>query len=220
MTRKISAKEIAGMIDHTLLLPEATPEMAARLCREADEHGFYAVCIAPVFVPLARDTLAGSPVRVCTVAGFPAGMNETDVKAYETRRAIQQGADEIDMVMNIGAAKAGDWARVGSDMESVVENARGHPVKVILETCLLTGEEKLRACEVCVAAGAGFVKTSTGFSRNGATEADVRLMRAAVGERAGVKASGGIRDYETACRMIEAGATRLGTSSSLKIIAT
>ena len=218
MTRKISAKEIAGMIDHTLLLPEATPEMAARLCREADEHGFYGVCIVPVFVPLVRDALAGSPVKVCTVVGFPAGVNETDVKAYETRRAIHQGADEIDMVMNVGAAKAGDWTRVGSDVESVVENARGHLVKVILETCLLTDEEKLRACEVCVAAGAGFVKTSTGFNRSGATEADVRLMRAAVGTDIGVKASGGIRDYETACNMIEAGATRLGTSSSLNII--
>ena len=218
MTREIPAKEIAGMIDHTLLLPEAMPEMVVRLCREADDHGFYAVCISPVFVPLARDTLAGSPVRVCTVAGFPAGVNETDVKAYETRRAIQQGADEIDMVMNVGAAKAGDWTRVGSDVESVVENARGHPVKVILETCLLTDEEKLRACEICVATGAAYVKTSTGFNRSGATVSDVRLMRAAVGDNAGVKASGGIKDYETACSMIEAGATRLGTSSSLNII--
>ena len=217
MIRQISAKEIAGMIDHTLLLPEATPEMAARLCREADEHGLYAVCISPVFIPLARDALAGSPVKVCTVVGFPAGVNEMDVKAYETRRAIHQGADEIDMVMNVGAAKAGDWTGVGSDVESVVENARGHLVKVILETCLLTDEEKLRACEVCVAAGAGFVKTSTGFNRSGATAADVRLMRAAVGTDVGVKASGGIRDYETACNMIEAGATRLGTSSSLNI---
>ena len=206
------------MIDHTLLAPEATPDMAARLCREAGDHGFYSVCISPVFIPLARDILAGSPVKVCTVVGFPSGMNETEVKAYEAGRSIQQGADEIDMVMNVGAAKAGDWARVGSDVESVVESARGNLVKVILETCLLTDGEKLRACEVCVAAGAGYVKTSTGFSRNGATVADVRLMRTAVGDDAGVKASGGIRDYETACRMITAGASRLGTSSSLKII--
>ena len=191
--------------------------MVARLCREADEHGFYAVCIAPVFVRLAKDLLAGSPVKVCTVVGFPAGVNEPDVKAYETSRAIQQGADEIDMVMNVGAAKAGDWRRVGVDVESVVTSARGNMVKVILETCLLSDEEKLRACEVCVAAGAGFVKTSTGFNRAGATVEDVRLMRTAVGAGVGVKASGGIRDYATACNMIEAGATRLGTSSGLKI---
>ena len=217
---KIPATDIARIIDHTLLAPEATPEMVARLCREAVDHGFYAVCISPVFVPLAREELAGSPVRVCTVVGFPAGVNEPDVKAYETSRAIGQGAEEIDMVMNVGAVKAGDWTRVGFDVESVVEGAQGHLVKVILETCLLTDDEKVRACEACAGAGAGFVKTSTGFSRAGATEADVRLLRAAVGPDVGVKASGGIRDYETACRMVEAGATRLGTSSSLKIIAT
>ena len=215
---KIPVTDIARIIDHTLLAPDATPEMAMRLCREAIEHGFYSVCVSPVFVPLAREELAGSPVRVCTVVGFPAGVNEPDVKAYETDRAIGQGADEIDMVMNVGAAKAGDWEKVGFDVESVVKSAGGKPVKVILETCLLTDAEKLRACEVCVAAGAGFVKTSTGFSHGGATEADVRLLRAAVGPDVGVKASGGIRDYKTACRMIEAGATRLGTSSSLKII--
>ena len=215
---KISATDIARIIDHTLLAPDATAEMVAKLCREAIEHGFYSVCVAPVFVSMARDRLAGSPVRVCTVASFPAGMNESEVKACETSLAIKQGADEVDMVMNIGAAKAGNWEKVGSDVESVVESARGKLVKVILETCLLTDAEKQRACEVCVAAGAGFVKTSTGYSHSGATEADVRLLRAAVGPDVGVKASGGIRDYETACRMIEAGATRLGASSSLKII--
>ena len=216
---KINPKDIAAIIDHTLLKPEATPEMAARLCLEAKENGFYSVCVSPVFVTLAHELLTGSPVKVCTVVGFPAGVNEPDVKAYETGRAIERGADEIDMVMNLGAAKAGDWAQVGSDVESVVESARGHIVKVILETCLLTDEEKARACEVCVAAGAGFVKTSTGFNRSGATVEDVRLMRATVGAGVGVKASGGIRDYETACNMIEAGATRLGASSSLKITA-
>ena len=215
---KISAKNIASIIDHTLLKSEATPDMAERLCREADDHGFYSVCVSPVFVSLAYELLAGSPVKVCTVVGFPAGVNEPDVKAYETSRAIQQGADEIDMVMNVGAAKAGDWKRVGVDVESVVTSARGNMVKVILETCLLSDEEKLRACEVCVAAGAGFVKTSTGFNRAGATVEDVRLMRTAVGAGVGVKASGGIRDYATACNMIEAGATRLGASSGLKII--
>ena len=217
---KISGKDIARIIDHTLLAPEATPDRVARLCREAVEHGFYSVCVAPVFVSLACEALAGSPVRVCTVAGFPAGMSEPDVKAYETDLAVRRGADEVDMVMNIGAAKAGNWGQVGDDVEHVVGSAAGRPVKVILETCLLTDEEKQRACEVCVTAGAGFVKTSTGFSHGGATEADVKLLRAAVGPDVGVKASGGIRDYETACTMIEAGATRLGTSSSLRIIAT
>ena len=215
---KIHATDIARIIDHTLLAPEATPEMVTRLCREAREHGFYSVCIAPVFVSLASDSLAGSPVRVCTVAGFPAGMNEPDVKAHEAELAIRRGADEVDMVMNIGAAKAGHWGQVADDVESVVAGAAGRPVKVILETCLLTDEEKQRACEACVAAGAGFVKTSTGFSHGGATVADVRLLRAAVGPDVGVKASGGIRDYQTACTMIEAGATRLGASSSIKII--
>ena len=215
---RIEPAVIAGIIDHTLLAPEATPEMVGRLCREAVEHEFFSVCIAPVFVPLARKELAGSPVRVCTVVGFPAGVNESDVKAHETDLAIRRGADEVDMVMNIGAAKAGNWGQVADDVERVVGSAGGRPVKVILETCLLTGEEKQRACEACAAAGAGFVKTSTGFSHGGATEADVRLLRAAVGPDIGVKASGGIRDYETACRMIEAGATRLGTSSSIKII--
>ena len=218
MVMKISVKEIAQMIDHTLLQPEATPEMVTRLCREAGEHGFYSVCVAPVFVSLASDSLAGSTVRVCTVAGFPAGTSEPDVKAHEADLAARRGADEVDMVMNIGAAKAGDWRLVADDVERVVGSAGGRTVKVILETCLLSDAEKQRACEICVAAGAGFVKTSTGFSHGGATEADVRLMRTAVGERAGVKASGGIRDYETACRMIAAGATRLGTSSGLKII--
>ena len=215
---KISAKEIVAIIDHTLLKPEATPGMVTRICQEADENRFYSVCVSPVFVSLADELLTDSPVKVCTVVGFPAGVNEPDVKAYETRRALQQGADEIDMVMNVGAAKAGDWKKVGVDVEGVVNSARGHIVKVILETCLLTDEEKLRACEVCVAAGAGFVKTSTGFNRSGASVQDVSIMRAAVGPDVGVKASGGIRDYATACKMIGAGASRLGTSSSLKII--
>ena len=215
---KISVTDIARIIDHTLLAPEATPEMVEGLCREADEHRFYSVCVAPVFASLASDSLAGSPVRVCTVAGFPAGLSEPDVKAYEAELAIRRGADEVDMVMNIGAAKAGNWGQVADDVERVVDSAGGRPVKVILETCLLSDSEKLWACEVCVAAGAGFVKTSTGFSHGGATTADVRLLRAAVGPDVGVKASGGIRDYETACSMIGAGATRLGASSSLKIM--
>ncbi|MCY4338864.1 MAG: deoxyribose-phosphate aldolase [Gammaproteobacteria bacterium] len=215
----IHATDIARTIDHTLLAPEATPERVTQLCREAHEHGFYSVCIAPVFVGLAGKELAGSSVQVCTVVGFPTGMSEPEVKAYETGLALRRGADEVDMVMNIGAARAGDWQQVRLDIAQVVARAEDRPVKVILETCLLTDEEKQQACKVCVAAGAAFVKTSTGFSHGGATEADVRLMRAAVGPDLGVKASGGIRDYATACRMLEAGATRLGTSSGLKIVA-
>jgi len=212
-------RDLARIIDHTLLAPEATPDRVARLCREAHEHGFYSVCIAPVFIGLAGAELAGSSVQVCTVIGFPTGMSEPEVKAYETELAIRRGADEVDMVMNIGAARAGDWQQVRLDIAQVVARAEDRPVKVILETCLLTDEEKQQACKVCVAAGAAFVKTSTGFSHGGATEADVRLMRAAVGPDLGVKASGGIRDYATACRMLEAGGTRLGTSSGLKIVA-
>ena len=215
---KIKVEDIAGIIDHTLLAPDATPDKITRLCHEAYEHGFYSVCVAPVYVSLARESLAGSPVKVCTVAGFPSGMSEPEVKALEAQLAIRQGADEVDMVMHIGAAKAGNWQQVAEDVKTVVDHAAGRPIKVILETCLLTDAEKQRACEVCVAAGVAFVKTSTGFSHGGATEADVRLLRAAVGPDIGVKASGGIRDYATACRMIEAGATRLGTSSSVKIM--
>ena len=215
---KIPTTDIALIIDHTLLAPEATPDQVIRLCREAHEHGFYSVCIAPVFVRLAGEELADSAVRVCTVTGFPAGMSEPEVKAYETELAVRRGAAEVDMVMNIGAAKAGDWQQVRDDVERVVAAAAGRAVKVILETCLLTDEEKQRACEACVTAGADFVKTSTGFSHGGATEADVRLMRTVVGPDVGVKASGGIRDYATACRMIAAGATRLGASSSVKIV--
>lgn len=212
-------RDLARIIDHTLLAPDATPDRVARLCREAHEHGFYSVCVAPVFVSLAGAELAGSSVQVCTVIGFPTGMSEPEVKAYETELAIRRGADEVDMVMNIGAVRAGDWQQVRLDIVQVVDRADGRPVKVILETCLLKDEEKQRACAVCVDAGAAFVKTSTGFSHGGATEADVRLMRAAVGPDPGVKASGGIRDYATACKMITAGATRLGTSSGLKIVA-
>jgi len=217
---KIQKQEIASIIDHTLLKPETIPGMIEKLCQEADEYNFCSVCVSPVFVALASKLLKESSVKVCTVIGFPAGVNEADVKAYETSKALQQGADEIDMVMNVGAAKAGNWEHVKSDIEAVVKSTQEHIVKVILETCLLSDDEKVMACEVCVEAGADFVKTSTGFNRAGATVEDIQLMRATVGSDFGVKASGGGRDYETACKMIEAGATRLGTSSGVKIIAT
>jgi len=211
-------QEIAGIIDHTLLKPEATPDMIEELCQEADEYHFCSVCVSPVFVSLASRLLKASGVRVCTVIGFPSGVNESNVKAFETSEALRQGADEIDMIMNVGMAKAGDWGHVKSDIEAVVRSTQEHIVKVILETCLLSDDEKVTACEVCVEAGADFVKTSTGFNQAGATVEDIQLMRATVGPDFGVKASGGVRDHETACKMIEAGATRLGTSAGVKII--
>lgn len=215
----IRSTELAALIDHTLLKPEATAAEVQRLCEEARQHGFYSVCVSPHFASLARELLAQSPVKVCAVAGFPSGAHEAAVKAYEAARAVEQGADEIDMVMNVGAAKAGDWRRAGVDIAGVVKSAKGCPVKVIIETCLLSDEEKIAACKICRDAGADFVKTSTGFSQGGATVADVRLLRAAAGAYLGVKASGGIRDYETACKMVEAGANRLGASASVSILA-
>lgn len=214
----IRSTELAALIDHTLLKPEATAAEVQRLCEEAQQHGFYSVCVSPHFASLARELLAQSPVKVCAVAGFPSGAHEAAVKAYEAARAVEQGADEIDMVMNVGAAKAGDWRRAGVDIAGVVKSAKGCPVKVIIETCLLSDEEKIAACKICRDAGASFVKTSTGFNQ-GATVADVRLLRAAAGAYLGVKASGGIRDYETACKMVEAGANRLGASAGVSILA-
>lgn len=192
--------------------------MVKQLCTEAKEQQFCSVCILPSYVSYAGELLKDSGVRVCTVIGFPLGATETQVKAIETNVAIEQGADEIDMVLNIGALKSGFLAQVKSDIQAVVDAAQGKTVKVILETCLLTDDEIVQACEVCVASGAGFVKTSTGFSTGGATVEDVQLMRKTVGDELGVKASGGIKDYDTAKAMIDAGANRLGTSSGMQIV--
>ncbi|MFT5132397.1 MAG: deoxyribose-phosphate aldolase [Gammaproteobacteria bacterium] len=208
----------ASYIDHTLLKPESTSAMVEEICKEAIEHHFCSVCILPTFVAFSAKLLKGSGVKVCTVIGFPLGANESAVKAIEAGVAIDQGADEVDMVINVGLIKSAEWARVEDDITAVVTAARGKTVKVILETCLLTEEEKIQACEICVKAGADFVKTSTGFSSSGATIEDVKLMRETVGPDIGVKASGGIRDYQTACDMVAAGATRLGTSSGLIIV--
>lgn len=213
------SKELAALIDHTLLKPESTSAMVERLCKEAIEHNFCSVCILPTFVTFASELLKDSDVLVCTVIGFPLGANESAIKAIETGIAIDQGADEIDMVINIGLIKSSAWDRVEADIAAVIGAARGHTVKVILETCLLSEEEKIQACKTCVEAGANFVKTSTGFSTSGATVEDVRLMRDIVGPDIGVKASGGIRDYQTASDMVMAGANRLGTSSGLIIVA-
>lgn len=212
-------KTIASMIDHTLLKPEATPAQIEKLCAEAAEYHFASVCVNPVYIPLAARLLKGTGVKVCCVVGFPLGAIAPEQKAAEAASCAAMGAEELDMVIHVGAAKAGDWALVQRDIEGVVKAAAGHTVKVIIETCLLTDEEKVKACEAAKAAGAHFVKTSTGFSTGGATTHDIALMRKTVGPKMGVKASGGIRDYETAMAMIEAGANRIGASAGIAIVA-
>lgn len=212
-------KTIASMIDHTLLKPEVTPAQIEKLCAEAAEYHFASVCVNPVYIPLAARLLKGTGVKVCCVVGFPLGAIAPEQKAAEAASCVAMGAEELDMVIHVGAAKAGDWALVQRDIEGVVKAAAGHTVKVIIETCLLTDEEKVKACEAAKAAGAHFVKTSTGFSTGGATTHDIALMRKTVGPEMGVKASGGIRDYETAMAMIEAGANRIGASAGIAIVA-
>lgn len=214
------AAEVAGMIDHTLLKPDALGEEIIELCREAQEYEFASVCVNPSHVPLCSRLLAGTPVEVCTVIGFPLGASDPAVKAWETRQAIGQGAGEVDMVINIGAVKDGDLTSAARDIQGVVQEAHrsGALVKVILETFLLTEQEKVTACLLAKHAGADFVKTSTGFSGGGATAEDIRLMRGAVGPELGVKASGGVRSIEDARRMIQAGANRIGASSGVAIV--
>ncbi len=212
-------KTIASMIDHTLLKPEATPAQVEKLCAEAAEYHFASVCVNPVYIPLAARLLDGTGVKVCCVVGFPLGAITPEQKAAEAASCAAMGAEELDMVIHVGAAKAGDWALVQRDIAGVVKAAAGRTVKVIIETCLLTDEEKVKACEAAKAAGADFVKTSTGFSTGGATTHDIALMRKTVGPEMGVKASGGIRDYATAMAMIEAGANRIGASAGIEIVA-
>ncbi|MDG0872293.1 deoxyribose-phosphate aldolase [Paenibacillus thiaminolyticus] len=210
---------IAQMIDHTLLRADAVKDEITKLTEEAARYQFASVCVNPAWVAYCAEQLAGTPVKVCTVIGFPLGASTTAVKAYEAADAIANGADEIDMVINVGQLKAGNDDEVERDIAAVVTAASGKAlVKVIIETCLLTEEEKVRACELAVKAGADFVKTSTGFSTGGATREDVALMRRTVGERAGVKASGGVRSLEDVNTMIEAGATRIGASSGVSIM--
>lgn len=212
-------KTIASMIDHTLLKPEATPAQVEKLCAEAAEYHFASVCVNPVYIPLAARLLDGTGVKVCCVVGFPLGAIAPEQKAAEAASCAAMGAEELDMVIHVGAAKAGDWALVQRDIAGVVKAAAGRTVKVIIETCLLIDEEKVKACEAAKAAGADFVKTSTGFSTGGATTHDIALMRKTVGPEMGVKASGGIRDYATAMAMIEAGANRIGASAGIEIVA-
>lgn len=207
------------MIDHTILKADATEEDVLRIIEEAKKYHFYSVCINPTWVSLAKEQLKGEPVAVCTVIGFPLGANTSAVKAYETTDAINNGADEVDMVINIGALKSKQFNKVQQDIEAVVEAAKDRAlVKVIIETALLTNEEIVKACELAKIAGADFVKTSTGFSTGGAKVEDIRLMRATVGPEMGVKASGGIHNEEEAIAMVEAGATRIGTSAGVAII--
>lgn len=212
-------KNIASMIDHTILKPETTKEMVKKVCDEAKEYNFASVCVNPYYVSFVKEQLEGSQVKVTSVIGFPLGSTTKEVKAFEAKNAIENGADELDMVINIGALKNREYDIVKEDIEAVVNVAKGKAlVKVIIETCLLTDEEKEIACKLAVEAGADYVKTSTGFSTGGATAEDVKLMRETIGQETGVKASGGIRDSKKASEMIEAGASRIGASSSVEII--
>jgi len=214
-------RAIASLIDHTLLKPEATRNDIARLCSEAREFSFASVCVNPCWVSFVAEMLAGSPVKVCTVIGFPLGANETAAKLCEAELALSHGAKELDMVQNIGALRSQEVDSVRHEIAELAKVAHSHSaiLKVILETCLLTGDEKVAACRIAAEARADFVKTSTGFSTAGATVEDVKLMRKTVGEALGVKASGGIRTLESLRAMVAAGATRIGTSSGVAILA-
>ncbi|HEX9047049.1 MAG TPA: deoxyribose-phosphate aldolase [Verrucomicrobiae bacterium] len=214
----LTPAQLAAFIDHTLLKPDASGDQIQQLCAEARQHHFFSVCVNGSWVATARHFLDDSTVKVASVVGFPLGAMATDVKRYETEAAVDDGAHEIDVVLNIARLKAGDDKYLVQELACVVEAADERPVKVILETCLLTDAEKVRACQLVVESGAQFVKTSTGFSHAGATVADVRLLRQTVGPKFGVKASGGVRDAQTALAMIEAGATRLGTSAGVAIV--
>jgi deoxyribose-phosphate aldolase len=214
----LTPAQLAAYIDHTVLKPDASSAQIEQLCAEAREHQFFSVCVNGSWVAAARHFLDGSEVKVAAVVGFPLGAMSGDVKRYETEVAIDDGAHEIDVLLNVARLKAGDNKYVLRELADVVEAADERTVKVILETCLLTDEEKIRACQLVVESGAQFVKTSTGFSIAGATVADVKLMRETVGPKFGVKASGGVRDAQTALAMIAAGATRLGTSSGIAIV--
>jgi deoxyribose-phosphate aldolase len=215
---KITRQQLAGMIDHSLLRPNATREELKKLCQEAMAYEFKAVCVNPIHVAEAAQILTGTQILVCSVVGFPFGTHSPKTKAFETEEAVRLGAKEIDMVIRVSSLKEGRDQEVVEDIRSVVQAAGGYLVKVILETCYLTDEEKIRACKLSVGAGASFVKTSTGFAEGGAKVEDVRLMRKIVGKEFGVKAAGGIRTLADASKMIEAGANRLGTSGSVAII--
>ena len=216
---KLAPRDLARYIDHTLLKPEATCDDIKQVCNEAKSCGFASVCVNPSYIKLVADELKGSNVTPCCVIGFPFGTHTPEAKAAETSQAVAEGAREVDMVVNIGAVKSGDWSLVARDIKEVVSAAGSDVgVKVILEVCLLTDDEKIRLCIISKEEGAAFVKTSTGYSTGGATVHDVELMRRTVGDEMGVKASGGIKTYEDAIAMIHAGANRLGASAGIQII--
>ena len=219
MSKEWTKATIAKTIDHTLLKPTATAEQVRELCAEARANHFASVCVNPCWVPLVAKELNNSDVLVCTVIGFPLGANPTDIKVEETKWAVKNGAQEVDMVINIGALKGGDYKTVEEDIRAVVKAAGKATVKVIIETCFLSNDEKRIACEAAMKAGAHFVKTSTGFGTGGATVEDVKLMRKTVGDTMKVKASGGVRSYHDAIAMLDAGADRIGTSSGVAIVA-
>ena len=210
--------ELNKYIDHTLLKPEATKEQITKLCEEARQYDFASVCVNTCYVPLAKQLLAGSDVKVCCVVGFPLGAMDTVSKTFEAKTAVENGAQEVDMVINIGALKDKDYDYVTKDIAAVVEASKPAIVKVIIEACLLTDEEKVEACKCSMNAKAEFVKTSTGFSTHGATPEDVALMKKTVGDVCKVKAAGGVRSYDDAMKMIEAGADRLGCSAGIKVM--
>lgn len=212
------SEKMADYIDHTLLKPEATENDIKKLCKEAVDNGFFSVCINSSYVKLAAREVQGTAVKVCVVVGFPLGVTTTAVKTYEAAEAVENGADEVDMVIHVGQLKSGNEQYVYDDIAGVVRAAKGKIVKVIIETALLSDEEKKKACLISRKAGAAFVKTSTGFGPGGATVADIELMREAVGPEMGIKASGGVRTAETARKMIKVGANRIGTSSGITII--
>lgn len=214
----MTVQKINKYIDHTLLKADAAPEQIKKLCEEAKQYDFASVCVNTCYVPLCAEQLKDTDVKVCCVVGFPLGAMSTEAKAYETEWAVKHGADEVDMVINIGMTKAADWDYVRDDIRAVAAASGNALVKVIIETCLLTDDEKVKVCTLCKEAGADFVKTSTGFSTGGATVEDVRLMRRTVGPDMGVKAAGGIHTREEAEAMIEAGADRIGASSGIKIV--
>ncbi|PKM65306.1 MAG: deoxyribose-phosphate aldolase [Firmicutes bacterium HGW-Firmicutes-2] len=209
---------LAKYIDHTILKPDASRDEVERICEEAKEYGFASVCVNVTHTKFVSETLKDSDVKTCTVVGFPLGAVLPEVKAYETGKAVENGSDEIDMVINIGALKDQDYELVERDIKAVVAAADGALVKVIFETCLLSSDEIVKACELSMAAGADYVKTSTGFSTGGATVEDVTLMKKTIGSAGKVKASGGIRDYDQAIKMIEAGAERIGASAGIAIV--
>ena len=219
MTKEWTKASLAKTIDHTLLKAIGTADQVKELCVEARKYGFASVCVNPTWVPLCAKELSGSGVKVCTVIGFPLGANRSETKAFEARLAVQEGAQEVDMVINIGLAKAGDFKGVEEDIRAVVGSVGGKAaVKVIIETCYLTDTEKVKACEAAARAGAQFVKTSTGFGTGGASPEDVKLMKKTVDGKLQVKASGGIRSYHDAILMLDAGADRIGASSGVAII--